>query len=480
MRVERPPLPLGPAVWAVTRCATRTAVLLFHRCLHRPRHTSAGDVPSLTARRPRSTERPLPTSLQPRRRRCSSSASGCVACAARRAHAVFRLESVLNTVLFAGFPGFVSKLWFANDDNGVYRGLYDWDDPDLAEAYVGALWWVLALVSIPASIHYVVLPDHRRDELLADPQLAAAVAPDEAGAWWRLTSTGPGAVSDTDLVVVGAGPTGLALALQASDLGARVRVVERRTEAFRPSRALIVHPRTLEVLRPLGVTDALLASGDVAPPVNLHLGRREIPIRLGNFDLPDTAFPALLFQRQAVVEAILSEALADRGIEIDRGVELVDVRCGVHDAELLLRRAGGVEPARCRTWPDAMALRARFGVSLASAGMAAPTPTRSCSPMSSSTATWALGRPTSSPGGMACCSCSRSASAPRGGCSPPGTRRAKHLLRWRSANCKRCSTVPASRRGSTRWPGRAASTSSTASRRDTAPDRCSSSATPPT
>ena len=158
---------------------------------------------------------------------------------------------------------------------------------------------------------------------------------------------GPGAVSDTDLVVVGAGPTGLALALQASDLGARVRVVERRTEAFRPSRALIVHPRTLEVLRPLGVTDALLASGDVAPPVNLHLGRREIPIRLGNFDLPDTAFPALLFQRQAVVEAILSEALADRGIEIDRGVDLVDVRCGVHDAELLLRRAGGVERARC-------------------------------------------------------------------------------------------------------------------------------------
>ena len=85
-------------------------------------------------------------------------------------------------------------------------------------------------------------------------------------------------MSDADVVVVGAGPSGLALALQAYDHGALVRVVERRTEAFRPSRALIVHPRTLEVLRPLGVTDALLAGGDVAPPVHLHLGRREIAL----------------------------------------------------------------------------------------------------------------------------------------------------------------------------------------------------------
>ena len=190
MRVERPPLPLGPALWAVTRCAMRTAVLLFHRRLHQPathlgRRCSFAD--GTTAEVYRETVADVAPASSPavlvvcfRLRRVRSA----------RAHAVFRLESVLNTVLFAGFPGFVSKLWFANDDNGVYRGLYDWDDPELAEAYVGALWWVLALVSIPASIHYVVLPDHRRDELLADPQLAAAVAPDEAGAWWRLTSTG--------------------------------------------------------------------------------------------------------------------------------------------------------------------------------------------------------------------------------------------------------------------------------------------------
>jgi len=50
-----------------------------------------------------------------------------------------------------------------------------------------------------------------------------------------------------DILVVGAGPAGLALALQAHDHGADVRIIERRPWAFRPSRALIMHARTLEV-----------------------------------------------------------------------------------------------------------------------------------------------------------------------------------------------------------------------------------------
>jgi 2-polyprenyl-6-methoxyphenol hydroxylase-like FAD-dependent oxidoreductase len=59
------------------------------------------------------------------------------------------------------------------------------------------------------------------------------------------------------ILVAGAGPAGLALALQAHAHGARVRIIDRRPDAVRPSRALILHARTLEVLRPLGVTQAL-------------------------------------------------------------------------------------------------------------------------------------------------------------------------------------------------------------------------------
>ena len=80
-------------------------------------------------------------------------------------------ESLLNTPLFVGFPGFVSKLWLAHDENGAYRGFYQWNGAQLADAYVRALWWVLALVSVRSSIHYVVLPGLRRDDVLADPTI---------------------------------------------------------------------------------------------------------------------------------------------------------------------------------------------------------------------------------------------------------------------------------------------------------------------
>lgn len=103
-----------------------------------------------------------------------------------RTHALFRWESLLNTPLFVGFPGFVSKLWLANDEHGIYRGVYEWDSPERAERYARFLWRVLALGCEPHSIHYRVLPDLRRDALLADPHLLDRRADADAmTAWWR-------------------------------------------------------------------------------------------------------------------------------------------------------------------------------------------------------------------------------------------------------------------------------------------------------
>jgi hypothetical protein len=98
---------------------------------------------------------------------------------------LFRAESWLNTPLFVGFPGFVSKLWLAADEHGVYRGVYDWDGPGRAESYVSALWWPLALVGDLTSIRYQVLPGLRRDDVLADPVRIGALVPAEPDQWWR-------------------------------------------------------------------------------------------------------------------------------------------------------------------------------------------------------------------------------------------------------------------------------------------------------
>jgi 2-polyprenyl-6-methoxyphenol hydroxylase-like FAD-dependent oxidoreductase len=149
-----------------------------------------------------------------------------------------------------------------------------------------------------------------------------------------------------DVLVAGAGPAGLALALQAHDHGADVRIVERRPEAFRPSRALIMHARTLEVLRPLAVTQALLDRADTAPTVDLRLGSRGIRIRLADLALPGTAFPHLSLIRQMDVEAVLAQALADRGVEVERGTELVEVCDDREGVRAVLRSRATTEEAR--------------------------------------------------------------------------------------------------------------------------------------
>jgi hypothetical protein len=64
-------------------------------------------------------------------------------------------------------------------------GLYQWDGAAQAEHYARALWRVLALVSVPGTIQYHVLPGMLREDLLSNPQLAPA---DESGSWWRLTA----------------------------------------------------------------------------------------------------------------------------------------------------------------------------------------------------------------------------------------------------------------------------------------------------
>ena len=145
------------------------------------------------------------------------------------------------------------------------------------------------------------------------------------------------------ILVAGAGPAGLTLALQAHDHGAVVRIIDRRPEAARPSRALILHPRTLEVLRPLGVTQALLDRADIKPTADLQLGSRIVRVTLADLALPDTAFPHLSLIRQMDVERVLAKALADRGIRVEHGTELTQVRDGPESALATLRSAAGTE-----------------------------------------------------------------------------------------------------------------------------------------
>jgi hypothetical protein len=176
------PLPLGEAWVAVARCIARSAELLARRRIHMPR-SHVGDqlyfADDTSARVYRETVVDRPPAAEPTALVVAFRLRGVQGVG----HDLFRLESMLNTPLFVGFDGFVSKLWLANDGRGTYRGLYEWDSARLAEAYARALWRVLALVSVRGSIRYHVIPGVHRDELLHDPATVGAEGRDD---WWRL------------------------------------------------------------------------------------------------------------------------------------------------------------------------------------------------------------------------------------------------------------------------------------------------------
>lgn len=109
----------------------------------------------------------------------------------RALHRVFVTTCVVNTPLFAGFPGFVRKQWMVDPETFVYRGLYDWDGADRARWYADRLWRVLALVAVPGSIDYLVVPGLGVDEVLRDgsrlqrsEELATGAAVEAL--WWEL------------------------------------------------------------------------------------------------------------------------------------------------------------------------------------------------------------------------------------------------------------------------------------------------------
>jgi hypothetical protein len=181
---EHPPLAYRAALRALISCIASTVQLLRWRRIHLP----AGHVgmrlrfaDGTSARVYRETVVDRGATQDP----CVLVVEFRLRAVRGRAHAAFRWESLLNTPLFVGFPGFVSKLWLANDERGRYRGLYEWDGPRRAEDYARALWRVLALVSVPNSIHYIVLPGLRRDELLGQPQIMASTAMADPAVWWR-------------------------------------------------------------------------------------------------------------------------------------------------------------------------------------------------------------------------------------------------------------------------------------------------------
>ncbi|PSK97236.1 2-polyprenyl-6-methoxyphenol hydroxylase-like FAD-dependent oxidoreductase [Haloactinopolyspora alba] len=119
-----------------------------------------------------------------------------------------------------------------------------------------------------------------------------------------------------DVLVVGAGPTGLLLAGDLAAAGVSCTVLERRADESNLTRAFAVHARTLELLDARGVADALVSSGNRVDRLNLFGG-----VEVDLSGLP-TRFPFVLVTPQYVTEAVLRERAVAAGARIVDGAEV--------------------------------------------------------------------------------------------------------------------------------------------------------------
>ncbi len=115
---------------------------------------------------------------------------------------------------------------------------------------------------------------------------------------------------DTDVLVVGAGPTGLMLANQLGRRGVRALIVDRHGGPARETRALGVQARTLEIYAKLGIVDRALELGKRGTGANIWAeGRKMARVPLGEAGQGLTPYPFILILGQDDNERIMGDRL---------------------------------------------------------------------------------------------------------------------------------------------------------------------------
>ena len=154
--------------------------------------------------------------------------------------------------------------------------------------------------------------------------------------------------TDTEILIAGAGPTGLALAAELRRQGTDALVIDRQPAGANTSRACVVHARTLEVLEPLGVTADLLERG-VKVPIFRVRDRDHSLITIDFSELP-SPYPFTLMCPQDRVEQCLDSHLEQLGGSVTRPCELIHFEMSEDSHIDVLVRTDGAEKTIKPQW----------------------------------------------------------------------------------------------------------------------------------
>ncbi len=126
------------------------------------------------------------------------------------------------------------------------------------------------------------------------------------------------------VLIVGAGPSGLVLAMWLTKQGVKVRIVDKTDAPGTTSRAMAVQARTLELYRQLDLTDEVLAAGHITPAINLWTaGTKRATLAFGTAGIDLTPYPYLFVYPQDQHERLLVATLKALGVEVERRTECI-------------------------------------------------------------------------------------------------------------------------------------------------------------
>jgi 2-polyprenyl-6-methoxyphenol hydroxylase-like FAD-dependent oxidoreductase len=188
---------------------------------------------------------------------------------------------------------------------------------------------------------------------------------------------------DTDVLIVGAGPTGLMLANQLGRRGVRAMIIDRHSGPAQQSRAMAVQARTLEIYSKMGIIGEALALGREGTGANMWAnGKWTARIPLGEIGKSLSPFPYVLALGQDDNERIMGAKLRDYGVEIQWNTELVGFQQQSEHVAVTLKLRDGSNRSLTAAWVAGCdggrsAVREISGVTFPGA----PTSTHSSSPI---------------------------------------------------------------------------------------------------
>jgi 2-polyprenyl-6-methoxyphenol hydroxylase-like FAD-dependent oxidoreductase len=156
---------------------------------------------------------------------------------------------------------------------------------------------------------------------------------------------------DTDVLVVGAGPTGLMLANQLARRGVRAMIIDRHAGPSLQTRAIAVQARTLEIYSKLGIVERALELGKRGTGANMWAGgRRMARVPLGDIGQDLSPYPFVLMLGQDDNERIMDEKLRDRGIAVQWNTELIALEQSSGHVTATLRQPDGASRKTAAAW----------------------------------------------------------------------------------------------------------------------------------